>query len=270
MIDNQLQSNADLEHAETEQKALVPAAQQAQLIKYDSACRALAEASGTDEVKDILDRALKLKLYAKIAENKQMEREAVAIRVRAERRLGEMMKEQGETVGKAKGGAEKGVGRRGNAGSDKTHIAPPALAEAGIDKNLGHRARKLAKLPKKEFEKRVADMLNGNRGSLDIKRAAKPVKHSVVRVDHADSHMDGGHADGGQRPPDRFFANAEKAESLAQYDGPLVSDWAKDMATWARNVAAKWAALADRFEQANREAEQHEVVGRGDEEDARG
>ena len=30
------------------------------------------------------------------------------------------------------------------------------------------------------------------------------------------------------------------------------------------------AALADRFEQANREAEQHEVVGRGDEEDARG
>ena len=95
MIDNQLQSDADLEHAETEQKALVPAVQEAQLIKYDSACRALAEASSIDEVKDILDRALELKLYAKIAENKQMEREAVAIRVRAERRLGEMMKEQG-------------------------------------------------------------------------------------------------------------------------------------------------------------------------------
>ena len=55
-------------------------------------------------------------------------------------------------------------------------------------------------------------MRKGNRGTLDIKRAAKPVKHTVVRVDHADSHVDGGHADGGQRPPDRFFANAEKAE----------------------------------------------------------
>ena len=56
--------------------------------------------------------------------------------LRAECRLGEIVHQQAETVGKAKGGGEKGVGRRGNAGSDKTHIPPPTLTEAGIDKNL--------------------------------------------------------------------------------------------------------------------------------------
>ena len=259
MIDNQLQSNADREHPETEQNALAPTVQEARLIKYDSACRALAEASDVDEVKDVLDQALKLKLYAKIAENKQMERDAAAIRAWAERRLGEMMAAQAKTFGKAKPPSGKGQ-RKTTVGLRRNPTVPPTLAEAGIDKNLAHRARKLAKLTPKEFDKRVAEMRKGNRGTLDIRRAAKPVKRTVVRVDHAGSHVDGGHADGGQRQPDRFFANAEKAESLAQYDGPLVSDWANDMATWARNVAAKWSALADRFEQAARDAEQHEVA----------
>jgi hypothetical protein len=88
MIESQLQSNANREHPATEQNALAPAVQEARLIKYDSACRALAEASNVDEVKDVLDQALKLKLYARLAENKQMERDAAAIRVRAERQLG--------------------------------------------------------------------------------------------------------------------------------------------------------------------------------------
>ena len=58
MAKDQLQSNVDLvEQPETEQNALVPTVQEARLIKYDNACRALAEASGADEVKDILDGA---------------------------------------------------------------------------------------------------------------------------------------------------------------------------------------------------------------------
>jgi hypothetical protein len=42
-------------------------------------------------------------------------------------------------VGKAKGGGEKGVGRRGNAGSTTPRIV--TLAEAGIDKRLAVRVR---------------------------------------------------------------------------------------------------------------------------------
>jgi hypothetical protein len=61
----------------------------------------------------------------------------------AERRLGQIMAEQA-TVGLAKGGAETGVGRRGNAGPSATRIdAPPTLAEAGIDKHLAATPRNL-------------------------------------------------------------------------------------------------------------------------------
>jgi hypothetical protein len=49
--------------------------------------------------------------------------------------IGELMEAQAKTVGLAKGGAAKGVGRRGNAGSQKPRIEP-TLADAGIDKNL--------------------------------------------------------------------------------------------------------------------------------------
>ena len=162
MIESQLQSNANCEHPATEQNALAPAVQEAHLIKYDSACRALAEASDVDEVKDVLDQALKLKLYAKLAENKQMERDAAAIRVRAQRQLGEMMAAQGQNGRQGEGRSPKGIGTRAP-GYKKTRTAdaPITLAEAGIDKNLAHRARKLAKLSPKEFDKEVAEMLQG-------------------------------------------------------------------------------------------------------------
>jgi len=157
MIDGQLQSNADHEHPDTEQNALVPAVQETHLIKYDSACRALAEASAVDEVKEVLDQSLKLRLYAKIAENKQMERDAAAIRAWAERRLGEMMAAYAKTFGKAKPPSGKGQHK-----TDRRVVSQPdgpaTLPEAGIDKNLAHRARKSAKLTQKEFEKRVAEM----------------------------------------------------------------------------------------------------------------
>ena len=192
MIDNQLQANADGERAETEQNALVPTVQEARLIKYDSACRALAEASAVDEVKEVLDQALKLKLYAKIAENKQMERDAAAIRAcgRTSARRDDGGARQNVRQGETPCG--KGAGARRPRVLTQPD-GPATLAEAGIDKNLAHRARKSAKLTPKEFEKRVAEMREGKRGSLDIRRAAKPVKRTVVRVDHG--HVDGGHTD---------------------------------------------------------------------------
>ena len=81
------------------------------------------------------------------------------IRVRAERRLGEMLVEQGKTVGKAKGA--KGIGT--SAGYKKTRTAdgPPTLDEAGIDKNLAHRARKAAEHRQTRIREEVAGMRKG-------------------------------------------------------------------------------------------------------------
>jgi N6-adenosine-specific RNA methylase IME4 len=114
-----------------------------ELIKYDRACRAIAEAKLADEVKDIRDRAIAIKAYAKQAKNKSLEADAFEIRIRAERRLGEMMAEQP----KAKGAIEPGTNR----GTTWVAEKPASLASAGIDKNLAHRARTLAAMSGNDF-----------------------------------------------------------------------------------------------------------------------
>jgi hypothetical protein len=82
------------------------------LVRYEAACRALAEAKTVDEAKDIRDKAEAMRVYARQANNKGLEIDAAEIRISAERRLGELIKAQKETVGLNRGVAEKaGPGR---------------------------------------------------------------------------------------------------------------------------------------------------------------
>ena len=118
----------------------------AQLIRYDAACRALAEAKATDEVLEIANRAEAMRAYGRQAKNRQLEVDAAEIRIRAERRLGQMILEQKATVG-----LNPGTRFRGIAGGS-TVEPPPTLAEAGIDKKLSSHAQKYAALPEQEFE----------------------------------------------------------------------------------------------------------------------
>ena len=120
------------------------------LALYDTACKALAEAKAVDEVQSIRAEAEAVRAYAKQAKNRQMELDAAEIRIRAERRLGELMKAQAEIVGKATGA--EGIGTSAGYDLTRTQDAPPTLAEAGIDKNLAHRARTYAAVPKEQFE----------------------------------------------------------------------------------------------------------------------
>lgn len=113
------------------------------LIQYDLACRALAQAKSVDEVKDIRDKSDAMRHYAKQAKNKELEIDAAEIRIRAEIRLGEMLLEQKETEGMAKGGQPYQ-----STGSRKEPVATPTLADVGIDKKLSMRSQKLAAIPK--------------------------------------------------------------------------------------------------------------------------
>ena len=117
-------------------------AQTLALSRYDVACRALAEAKAVDDIVEIVGQANAVHAYARQAKNRQMEIDAAEIRIRAERRLGELMAAQKATVGVA-----KGVLRRGVASTPREPTAPPTLAEAGIDKNLAKRARSYAAVP---------------------------------------------------------------------------------------------------------------------------
>src|SRR5262249_24568893 len=72
---------------------------------------------------------------------------------RATRRLGELIKAQKQTVGLAKGG--KPYHRSGFTGLPSNLVA--TLTEAGIDKNLAHRARMLGALSDGRFKALVTD-----------------------------------------------------------------------------------------------------------------
>jgi len=122
------------------------------LAKYDAACYAIQVAVAVDEVKDIKDKADAMRLYAHQAKNKALEVDAAEIRHRAERRLGEMISHQKETVGLATGGGDTSGGSR-----EVPPHEPPTLAEAGIDKKLSARAQKLAAIPEEEFEETISD-----------------------------------------------------------------------------------------------------------------
>lgn len=126
------------------------------LVKYEAARQALAEAHRVDEVKDVRDKAAAMELYARQSKDTQMMQMAAEIKIRAERRLGEMIREQKETVG-------LNTGAKGNPGGQGARLCgseaephKPTLAEVGIDKKLSSRAQKLAAIPEEHFETAIA------------------------------------------------------------------------------------------------------------------
>jgi N6-adenosine-specific RNA methylase IME4 len=127
------------------------------LVKYDAACRALAEARSVDEVKDIHDKAVAMQHYARQAKNRDLEADAVEIRMRATRKLDQLRQAQKETVGLNRGaaGGGKRFGLRGSL-TDPRDLRP-TLASQGIDKHLAHDARVLGALSDQQFEEAIDD-----------------------------------------------------------------------------------------------------------------
>jgi hypothetical protein len=130
---------------------LVPLGAAEPLVIFEDARRAIADARTVDEVKHILAMATGLAAAARKATDREMEAEAEALRMEAERKLGQLMAAQRDTIGFNKGGGDQRSDHR----DSKKPSDPLTLAEAGIDKNLAHRARTLAALQKEEFEKVV-------------------------------------------------------------------------------------------------------------------
>ena len=152
-----------------------------ELVRYEAACRALAEAKAVDEVKDVLDQSRAIEYYARQAKNKDLEADAGAIRFRAERRLGEML-----TLQKQAGELHSG-GRPKKTGPESGPVSKAKLSDAGISKNLSSRAQKIAAVPEAQFEAAVADFQRSvktegarvtanllNAGEAAIKAKARP------------------------------------------------------------------------------------------------
>lgn len=121
------------------------------LARYDAACAALAAAVKADEVMTVRLEAEGLRVLARVAKNVEMEAQAVALRTRAEARLGEMLTE-GEKQGVI---ARHGQRRRD---SDPESLTRATLKDIGVDPKLSARARKLSGIGAQAVEAMLSKM----------------------------------------------------------------------------------------------------------------
>jgi hypothetical protein len=120
-----------------------------ELIRYDAMCSAIAAAYQVDEVKDIRDKALAIEIYARQARNTEAETRACEIRLRAERRCEQLLREREM----AKAGRPPD-----NWSHDATDFRGAApLADLGISKTQSSRWQKLAAIPEEDFEATFAN-----------------------------------------------------------------------------------------------------------------
>jgi N6-adenosine-specific RNA methylase IME4 len=119
-----------------------------QLVKYEAARHALANAVKFDEVMEIKDTAERMALYARQAKDTDLINKANEIKLRAERRAGQMLIEAADS-------GERAIGRP-NKVSLETTLIPATLEEIGITRDQSSKWQKLAAIPETEFEASIA------------------------------------------------------------------------------------------------------------------
>ena len=120
-------------------------------------------AHSVDEVKDIRDKALAMQAYARQAQDNELQIWAGEIKMRAERRAGQLLKD----MDKSKGGGDTSTG---------TLLVPvqkqPTLSDIGVTKKQSSAWQKVANVSEDEFERHIAvDTAKGTRHTSDISRA---------------------------------------------------------------------------------------------------
>ena len=129
------------------------------LIHFENARRELELARTIDEVKEIRDRAEAMRLYCKQAQHSlEMQNQCAEIKLRAERRAGEMLTE-----------TEKNPGGQAEHGSYLSHDGRgriPKLSELGISWNQSSRWQKISEIPEESFEDYIETIKSKKGGEL--------------------------------------------------------------------------------------------------------
>lgn len=126
--------------------------------RYEAMVNAIAACHRVDEVKELHNKARALEIYAAQAKNTDAERKACEIRIRAEHRTGELLKELARATPQQR--AEKAnvsLGRLCNADTNDPSPYAAALEQTGISRRTAHRYQALAEVPMAVLEESFKD-----------------------------------------------------------------------------------------------------------------
>jgi N6-adenosine-specific RNA methylase IME4 len=159
------------------------------LLKYDAACQAIAEAKTVDEVTEWIDKAAAVREYGRRIKNRQIEIDAIEIRVRAKQRRGQLLA----------GLREAGLLAQGR----KTSFANDVLTleSLNVSRNESSEEQKIAAIPRDSFERLVARCRayaeeHPEKHSFDVlnesQKIDKQSRDDQRRADHATRTANGG------------------------------------------------------------------------------
>lgn len=146
------------------------------LILTNAARQAIAQAKSIDELKDIRDKAEAVRLYARQAQlGVEMINDATEIKLRAERRAGEMLKQAPKNKGAQ--GNPNGQGVRYHDGTAQTY------GEIGITKNQAARWQEIAEIPEDVFEQTIYEqrVAQNELSTVGLVRKARELKAEKTR-----------------------------------------------------------------------------------------
>lgn len=117
------------------------------LGQWEKAKQAIAACRTIDEVKGIRDKAEALRAYAKqVHESLEVQNNIAEIKLRAERKAGEMLKDMPKNEG---GWRNKSCGN--------IMLPQDKLSDVGIEKHESSRWQKISDIPQKDFEQKIVE-----------------------------------------------------------------------------------------------------------------
>jgi hypothetical protein len=138
-------------------------------------CSAIAECHKVDEVLSVKDKARALEIYAQQVKNTEAERKACEVRVRAERRVGELLR-QLQRATPSDAGVASGIVRANAPHAAERSPYARALTDNAISTQSASRYQRLAAVPAAKFEA----AMNGER---------KPTTASVIDIAQAADNL---------------------------------------------------------------------------------
>jgi N6-adenosine-specific RNA methylase IME4 len=145
------------------------------LTHYDAMRTAIVQAHSIDEVKDIRDKAEALRQYAKQAgESLDSQNRIAEIKLRAERRAGELIAEMPKAKGSDYGGKPAIAGNRVLPSNP-----PPTLSDLGISKIESSRFQAIASVPEPIFDAHITETKakkNAELTSASMLKVAQEIK----------------------------------------------------------------------------------------------